>query len=218
MKSWNGMLFQTLSCRTNLMKKLTEPVDPQQALLYWALLGVLLGAVGCRFFPALAQQPLLTQGLAVSGELRTLWDVCRSALLPMLIMLTALLLCCTSAIGQPCALLVLLMRGAGAGAAAEDCFARFPLRDAVTAVSVLILPCAFLSILILIYALRRSLAVSNGLLRYLLRGEQAAEIRTVFSALCRAMLISLVLTLLCCGLHTVLIWLMNDRLLGGVTI
>lgn len=217
MKSLNGLLYQTFSWRTGRLKKRTEPVDPQQALLCWTLLGVMIGAVGCRFLPELADNRLLTQGLAVSGELRTLWDVCRAVLLPLLAMLTAILLCSTSAVGQPFAMLVLLMRGIGAGAAAEDCFARFSLRDALTAVSVLILPCAFLSVLILIYTLRRSLAVSNGLLRYLHSGEQAAEIRPACAALCKSFLIALLLTLLCCGLHTLLIWLMNDRLLGGVT-
>ena len=123
MESWNGMLYQTLSCRTGRLHRLYEPVDPVRALLLWALLGVLAGASGCRLMPGLADLPFLTPGLAVSDGLRTLWDVCRGTLLPMLCLIALLLLSSSSAIGQPLAMLTLFARGIGAGAAAAGCFA-----------------------------------------------------------------------------------------------
>lgn len=211
MKQINPMLFRTLSCRTS---RLSAPVDPQKALMALALLGTVLGTLLRTWLSADDGLPvrLLSQGLQITSALRTLWDVYRCAALPMLVLLCVLLLSASSACGQPLALLVLLLRGIGAGTALADCFLRYPQRDALVLAAALILPYSFFTVLILIRAMLHCMRLSLDLTRCLFRGQPDADITEHRQAMCSGLLKAALLTLLTCGLHTAAVWLLNDRL------
>ena len=213
MKPMPNLLYHTMSARTS---RLTAAVrirpDPVRLLMCWGLLGVAVGAL-LRTHAVLPQDSLLlTQGLAVSGSLRTLRDVFLGALLPLLILLAGMLFCGCAACGQPGILALLLWRGMAFGISAADVFADYPVRDGIVIAGVLILPCGFCSILLLCYAAREMLRRSSRMTAFLLRREPEAapEAKQLPAA---GVPLWLLLSLLTAGLHTLLIWQFNDRLL-----
>ena len=76
-----------------------------------SLAGVAAGAVFGDGLPP--DTALLTQGLAVTDRLRTLWDAYLAALLPHLLLLAGVRLSGSSACGQPAAAALLLLRDNG---------------------------------------------------------------------------------------------------------
>ncbi len=212
MKPMHDLLYQTMSARTSLLKEaFFRKPDPIRLLTYWAMLGVGLGTVlSCRL-PACTDAFILTQGLLLSDAARSLGDVLRTALCPLLILLTGIWLSGFSAFGQPIAMLLLLSRGAAFGIAAGACFMEYPLRDAVCICMVLLLPYSFCSIQLLCYAARDAIGLSNRMTGYLLRGQTVKEAQP--DDRLSAMLACLLLALLAGGMHTLLLWLFNDMLL-----
>lgn len=212
MKAMNQLLYQTL--RTGrLTDALRKPADPVRLLLTLAAAGVGAGVLLYARFPGLAAVPLLTQGLRTSCALRTLWDVFTGALLPMLVLLGGTVFCGSAAFGQPLLLLMLLSRGIAAGLAMAECFACFPFRRALYAAAILVLPLAFFSIVLLLYAVREALALSGRSARTLLRGQAEEPVDADMRAFLVRSVTRLLLLILLSGAHTVLLWLMNDRLL-----
>lgn len=215
MKAMNQLLYRTLSARTSrLSTALRTPPDPIRLLLLFGLCGTAVGGLLCTRLPQLAGFPLLTQGLAVSDAVRTLWAVFLWALLPMLVLLGGVLLSAGAVFGQPLLLAMLFARGLGAGIAMTDCFVRYPFQQAFFASAVLIFPFAYFSLLILVHAVREAFPLSYKAAQYLLRG-QADD---TAAALHRRFLLRMLLRMLGCipaaGLHTLLLWGMNDRLLN----
>lgn len=215
MKAMTNLLYRTMSARTSRLNDAeSKPFDAVQLLFCFAMLGIIPGALLFRYAPAYAQAVWLTQGLAVSDELRTLWDVYRTAACPAMLLEAGVLLSACAAFGQLPAMLLLLSRGLAFGIAAAECFAAYPMRDAIVIVGALILPYAYLSTLLLAYTVRDAMRISNRLTRCLLFGSAEAEICGKRHQLMTNMLTCLLLTLLAAGLHTGLIWLLNDGLLG----
>ena len=209
MKTFSQLLYRTVSCRTS---RFAASASPQRLLMSVLLAGVAAGAVLCAEIPA-ALRPLMMQGMAVSDGLRTLWDVCRDAVCPVLVMLWLMLLSGTSALGHPVPLMLLLLRGFGLGLAAAECFLTLPLQTAFCACAGMILPFGFLSALILTRGAAAALSLSQCTARYLLRGKPDPEIAAKLLRVLKILLILLPLTLLAGMLHTALVWLLNDRLL-----
>ena len=89
-----------------------HPPDPVRLLFCLALTGFGAGVLLARSYPVLCGERWLMQGLAVSEAERTLWDACKDALIPLLILYCGMLLSGFSAAGQPCTLMLLLSRGA----------------------------------------------------------------------------------------------------------
>ena len=149
MKLSTGILYHTLSARTSRLTAELRPPDPVRLLLCWAILGVGTGALLSHLAPALAESACFRQGLAVSSEPRSLWQVCCGALCPMLLLLTGIWMSGCAAFGQIPALLLLFSRGMAFGAASAACMENRTLRDGLCITAVLILPYGFCSILLL---------------------------------------------------------------------
>ena len=212
MKTIHNLLYRTMSARTSRLKEAFRHPDPIQLLTGWAMLGIALGTMLRNAFPACADAFLLTQGLLLSDAARSLGDVLRTALCPLLVLLTGVWLSGFSAFGQLPALLILLSRGIAFGISAGECFAAYPLRDALCICSVLLLPYGFCSILLLCYAVRDAIVLANRMTGCLLHGHAAAELNPPDRL--SNMLGLLLLALLTGGIHTLLLWLLNDRLLA----
>lgn len=218
MKAMNQLLYQTLSARTSrLTAVLRKPPDPVRLLLSLCIAGVGTGVFLFLKIPCLISVPLLTQGLRASVSARTLWDVFTGALLPMVGTLCGILFCGSAAFGQALLLLLLFARGTAAGLAMAECFAVYPFRRAFYAAAVLILPLAFLSMLVFVYALRIALRLSGSTARYLLRGQTEETVSEEQHGFLLKMAEWLLILVLLAGMHTVLLWMMNDRLLYGVS-
>lgn len=214
MKPINGLLYHTLSARTCRLRAAFRKPDPIRLLTYWALLGTALGTLLYSSSPDCAEQLLLTQGLLITDAERTLGDVLRTAVCPLLILLTGIWLSGFSAFGQPAALLILLSRGAAFGIAAGACFQQYPLRQAVCISAVLLLPYGFCSIVLLCYAVRDALRLSGRMTRYLL--QPSAETVQESGDRLSMMLSHLLLAVLSAGMHTLLLWLFQRTLLDFV--
>lgn len=213
MKPIHELLRHTMSARTSQLKEaFCRQPDPIRLLTCWAMLGIALGTMLRNAVPACADHFLLTQGLMLSDAERSLGDVLRTALCPLLILLTGIWLSGFSAFGQIPALLILLSRGIAFGIAAGTCFLQYPLRDAVCIGAVLLLPYGFCSILLLCYAAKDALQLANRMTGCLLHGAAPAEIDPPDRL--STMLACLLLALLAGGMHTLLLWLLNDRLLN----
>ena len=215
MKPMRDLLYHTVSARTSLLREafFRQP-DPIRLLLDWAMLGIGLGTLLYSTNPDSAGEFLLTQGLLLSDTERSLGEVLRTALCPLLVLLSGIWLCGFSAFGQPLAMLLLLSRGLAFGISAGACFTQYPLRDALCISAVLLLPYGFCSMLLLCYAVRDSMRLSNRMTRYLLHSQPAAESVQVPYDRLSAMLACLLLALLSAGMHTLLLWLLNDKLLA----
>ena len=212
MKPVNGLLYHTLSARTSRLCTAFRQPDPIRLLTYWALLGTALGTILYSAVPTCSEHFLLTQGLLITDAARSLGDVMRTALCPLLILLTCIWLSSFSAFGQPAAMLLLLSRGAAFGIAAGECFGRYPIRQAVCICAVLLLPYGFFSIVILCSAVRDALRLSNRMTRFLF--QPAAEHCADSGDRLSAMLSLLLLAILSAGMHTLLLWLFNHMLLN----
>lgn len=210
MKLTSGMLYQTMSARTS--RTALKAPDAIRLLLCWAVLGVGAGAMLYSAAPSLAENILFTQGLAVSAAQRTLWEVCRTALCPMLLLLCGVWMSGCAAFGQVPAMLLLFLRGTAFGLSAAACMANIPLRDGLCIAAVLILPYGFCSILLLCHAVREALRQANRVTKFLLHGT--AEPVSCAADPIAQMLWILLLTLLAAGLHTALLWQVSDRLLA----
>ena len=204
----NQMLYRTLSCRTG---RLTRPVDPVRVLLLVLLTGTGFGALLIRYVPEAAQMPLLTQGLAASDGLRTLWDVFCTAAVPMCVLLGVTLLLGGWGWGQPFLAALMLSRGIAAGLAVSDCFLRFGLRTGICTADTVILPYALLSVILLVYPVKEALTLSCRITVYLVRGNADPEIGAKQHKLLMAVLRSLLLTAPAAGLHTLLVFA-TDRI------
>lgn len=199
--------FVTVSCRTGIA---AAYMTANRLLLLWVLLSALLGAVLRTACPALPAPALLMQGLRITDAPCTLWDICRNALFPQILLLCMLLLSGVSAIGQPFALLALLLRGGGIGAAAADSLLRFGMRAGLSAAAVLVLPFGYCSALILVRGAETALRLSSALTRYFCSGQADGEFAAKRSALLRQFPMLTLCSLTACGLHTVLVWLFHD--------
>ena len=202
------LLYQSLSARTSRVTEcLQKPPDLIRLLCFLTLAGVAAGAVFGDCLPP--DTALLTQGLAVTDRLRTLWDAYLAALLPHLLLLAGVRLSGSSACGQPAAAALLLLRGAAVGSCAADCMrsAGGFLRAAVC-----VLPMGFLSSVILVYAAADALRLSGRLGGYLLLGGTDPEIRETFHRTSVHMLVYLLLSLAAAGVHTALLWAASARL------
>ena len=213
MKTVNPLLFHTVSCRTG---SLPGTLTAGRLLLLLSLSGVAAGAVLRTLCPLLPGLSLLMQGLQLTDAPRTLWDACRNALCPLLILLCALILSSSSAVGQPLAVLVLFLRGTGIGLAAADALLRLGTGAGLTAAGTLILPFGYCSVLILVRGAEASIPLSSALTRCLFLGQAAGEVAVRRTALLKRIPALLLLSLTACGLHTVLIWLFHDRLVCGI--
>ncbi len=214
MKAMNQLLFRTLSARTGrLSEAIRTPPDPVRLLMLLSLAGTAGGVLLCARLPQLADMPFLMQGLRASAAERTLWDVFTGVLRPVLAMLCGILLSGTAAFGQPLLLTLLLFRGMSAGLALADCFAQYPFRQAFYAAALCILPFAYLTQVLLIHAVREAFSLSGTAARYLLRGQAQEEIAGKLHGFLFRMLTAALLMLLAAGMHTVLLWLINDRFL-----
>ncbi|MBQ9906932.1 MAG: hypothetical protein IJM46_09205 [Oscillospiraceae bacterium] len=213
MKPMQGMLYHTMSARTCRLKAAFRQPDPIRLLTGWSMLGIMLGTWLAERMPETADCFLLTQGLMLSDAARTLGDVLRTALCPLLILLTGIWLSGFSAFGQPAAMLLLLSRGMAFGIAAGTCFMQYPLRKALCIAAILLLPYGLCSILLLCYAVRDALRLSNRMTCMLLRGQPPAEPADAPHDRLSAMLAILLLALLAAGMHTLLLWLFNQPLL-----
>ncbi|GEM_PF-2933691 len=202
----NQILYRTLSCRTGRLTLAAKPADPVRVLMLILLAGTGLGTLLCCKFPDAAQLPLLTQGLAVQGDLRTLWDVFCTAALPLLLLLGGVMLCGGWSYGQPFLLLLLLLRGSAIGLAAADCFRTYGLRQGLLNVSTIILPFAFVSALLLIFPVRDALSLACRITAYLIKGNADPEIRAGQHKLLSSVLRAMLLTIPAAGLHTLLIF------------
>ncbi len=213
MKPMQNLLYRTVSGHA-LQDVLRQPPDPIRLLLCFAACGTAAGALLCRTDPQTAASLLLSQGMALSDELRSLRDVLITALCPVLILLTGIWLSGCAAFGQPAVLLLLFSRGTAFGIAVSACFSAYPVRDAFCIAAILILPYGFCSILLLAYAARDALLLSNRMTHYLLTG--CGEPQTVTEGHDRLtnMLGCLLLTLVTAAIHTLLLWQLNDCLLA----
>lgn len=211
MKLAAGMLYHTMSARTSRLNTALRPPDAIRLLLCWAICGVAAGAALYHALPALAENPLLRQGLTVTAEPRTLWEACTAALCPHLIQLAAIWLCGGAAFGQIPALLLLFSRGLAFGLAAADCMNGLPLREGLSIAAVLLLPFGFCSILLLCHAVKDALRQAGRMTRFLLKGENPPKEAHADPLL--QMLCLLLVSLIAAGLHTVLLWQLSDRLL-----
>lgn len=212
MKPMTDLLYQTL--RPGRLTDAIRPPDPVRLLFCWAMVGAAAGTVLFRTRPELASAAWLMQGMAVSDAARSLWDVCRSALIPMVLVFAGILLGGLSAAGQPLILLLLFSRGTAFGLAAGACFAAYPVRDAVVIAGALILPIGFVSTVLFAYAARSALQLSGLLTGFLLHRTLPEQMNEKLRGIIINMQICLLLLLTAAGLHTALLWLLNDSLLG----
>lgn len=207
------IMTDLMTARTGRLAGSLRMPDPVKLLFGFAVTGAVTGILLCRTRPALCGICWLTQGLAVSEAERTLWDVCKTALLPLLGLYCGILMSGFSACGQPCTLLLLFSRGTAFGLAAGACFAAYPVRDALAVTGCLILPFACVSILLLCYAARDALRLSRMLTGYLLHGTAEADVLEKQRKIITGMQILLLLILLAAAMQTVLIWRLHDCLL-----
>ena len=211
MKLSTGILYHTMSARTSRLAAELRPPDMNRLLLCWAILGVGAGALLYGIAPALADSLFFTQGLAVSAEPRTLWEVCCTALCPMLLLLAGIWISGCAAFGQLPAMVLLFSRGMAFGLSAAACMENLPLRDGLCITAVLILPYGFCTILLLCRMVRDTLRRAGRMTKFLLHGSAEAE--SCKEDTLSAMLTCLLLTMLAAGLHTLLLWQVNDKLL-----
>ncbi len=204
-----------LPLRTGRLTAKLHTPDPVRLLFCFALTGAGAAVLLCRTRPALCAVLWLTQGLAVSEAERTLWDVCRAALLPLLALYGGILLSSFSACGQPFALLLLFSRGAALGFAAGACFSAYPVRDACVIAGCLILPFAIVSMLLLCCASRDALRMSRMLTGYLLHGTAETDVLDKQRKIITGMQLILLLILLAAAMQTALIWQLQDNLLAA---
>ncbi len=169
MKSVSQLFYRTFSCRRGTGIA-AEYFSPGRLLMLVLLSGIAAGTALSVHLPE-TLRPIAEQGMAVSDSLRTLWDVCRDAVCPVLAMLWLMLLSGTSALGQPVTLLLLFLRGIGLGTAAAECFLSYPLQTAFCACAGMVLPFGFLSALILTQGAQASLRLSHSTAGYLLRAK-----------------------------------------------
>ena len=111
-------------------------------------------------------------------------------------------------------LLLLFSRGTAFGLAAGACFAAYPVRDAVVIAGALILPIGFVSTVLFAYAARSALQLSGLLTCFLLHRTLPEQMNEKLRGIIINMQICLLLLLTAAGLHTALLWLLNDSLLG----
>ena len=207
------MITDLLPAGTGRLTAALRPPDPVRLLFCFAAAGTVTGVLLCRYGSVLCGQSWLMQGLAVSEAERTLWDVCKTALIPLLILFGGMLLSSFSACGQPCTLALLFSRGAAAGLAAGACFSAYPLRDALVISGCLILPFAVVSTLLLCYTARDALRLSRMLTGYLLHGTAETDVLEKQRMIITGMQLRLLLILLAAAMQTALTWLLYDRLL-----
>ena len=212
MKTANSLFYRTLSCRTC---RIHNPVTPMQRLMLLAVIGAALGTVLRIRCPALCGSPLLTQGLTVTAEVRTLWDACCTAVIPPLVLLFALLLFAGSAFGQAAALLLLFWRGLAVGTVLCDCFLRFPPGDGLLASAVLVMPFGFATVILLANAALETIRTANSTANYLFRGIPDPDIAAKQTHMLTKLLTVTLLTLAAAGLHTLLCWVMNTWLISA---
>lgn len=210
------LFYRTLSCRTS-----DESADSGiQPMLLWMLGGVGAGTVFWmqyrETFPAVCTCLLkFCGGLVVSEQARTLWNVYCCAALPVLLLLVGLLYAGSSAVGQPLAAAVLVLRGAAVGIAGAECFSAYGLRQGVILAGTMILPDAFLTAMLLAYAARDAQKLSNFGFGYLFRGSTEAEICSVRKNIHLKWLAFAALTLAVTALHTALVWGFAEKLSGS---
>lgn len=209
-------IYRTLSCRTSEERAQSGV----QMMLLWLLGGVCVGTflsmkwqseasvLGAYFLK-------LFGGLAVTEETRTLWDVFCGAALPVLLLLGGLLYAGCSAVGQPIAAAMLLLRGMAVGLSGAACFAAYGLRHGLMLAGTMILPEAFLTGILLAYAARDALRLSAWSFGYLFHGNTEPEICTERKNIHLKWLGFAALTLAVAALHTALVWGFTARLLGG---
>ncbi len=208
MKAMNQLLFRTLSARTcRLRREDRNPPDPVKLLLLLSIAGVLAGVLLYARLHRLADMPLMMQGLRVTAAERTLWDVLTGALVPVVLMLGGVLLSGSAAFGQPVMLALLFWRGIAAGLAMAECFAQKPFRQAMFAAGITVLPYAYVSLLILIDAVRAAFPVSCAAARYLYCGQVKEETAGKQQALLFRILFLFLLAVSAAALHTVLLYL-----------
>ena len=211
MKPMTALLYKTVSARTGRLAAVKP--DPVRLLLWLGLGGAVLGVLLYDTVPKLRSLPFLMQGMAVSDAPRTLWDVFLTALLPLLLLTGCILICGLSACGQPMLLALLLLRGFAAGLAAADCMAQYPFRQGLYASAVLILPFAYLSLLLTVFAVRDALSLSGMMTCCLLRGHADGEPGEIRRKALLGILRVFLLSVPVCGLQTLLLWRLNDTLL-----
>ena len=214
-----SLLYQTVSARTSRL--LPEPVaeqirhlripDPVRLMTLALAAGVAAGTLLSVYVPE--QMPALMQGLAVTDEPRTLWDAYSGAVLPVLAMIGALILAGESAHGRAAALLILLLRGIGIGAAGAACMRGYALDDALLLTAALILPYALVTVALLIWLGKEAGALSGRLRTYLHGGDPEPEIAAQRRDLLLHAGICLLVTLLAAGAHGLLLTLLNARVL-----
>jgi len=209
MKPMNRFLFQTLSCRTT---RTPTHMKPLQWLMLFALAGAVLGMFLRSRFPAFCDTPWMAQGLSVSAEVRTLWDVCSTALSPALLMLLGVLFGSVCAFGQVLSLLLVFWRGSALGNALCGCFLQLSAGDGFLAASVLVLPFGFSTLLLLAKAALEAFGTANAACRYLFRGISDDTISAKQTQLLTKLFALTMFTLLAGGLHTLLCWIMNGWL------
>lgn len=210
MKSMSHLLYHTMSARTS---RLTFRLpDPVRLLMCWSFAGICLGA----FLQSRGMLPdisVFTQGLAVSDAMRSLRAVFLQALCPVLLLLGGILLSGCAAFGQCTVLTLLLSRGFAFGCAAAQLFVKFPVRDGIVIAAVLMLPFGFLSTLLLCRAAKDALLLANHMTTLLLHPQSDAAMPCSLSAYLTGMLTWALLSVCAAGLHTLLLWQLNDRLL-----
>lgn len=213
------LFYRTLSCRTS-----EEHEDSGiQTMLLWMLGGVCAGTFfqmwfGDEFSGICTYLLKYCGGIAVTAQARTLWDVFCCAALPVLLLLVGLLFVGCSAVGQPLAAFILVLRGAAVGLAGAECFAAYGLRQGVILAGTMILPDAFLTAVLLAFAARDAQKLSDLSFRYLFRGNSEAEICTARKTIHLKWLAFAALTLAVAALHTALVWGFAKQLSGSAPI
>ncbi len=209
-------LYHTLSARTTrIIPENPLPADPFRTLFAFVICGIGLGTILCGK-ANLALPAWSAQGLMLTGAARSLWDAFGTVLLPCLVLLTGILISGFSACGQPLTALLLILRGAAAGAAAANVFQIMPLHDAFPLTAALILPYSILSAVILVSAAKRSAALSGKLTAYCFHGQSDPEITAYMRRFLAGFLLDAFLLMLAAGMQIFLLWLLNDRLLRAL--
>lgn len=204
------LLYRTVPARTSEEKR--------EITLQWLIVsvlgGMLCGVLGQQWLPK-TMLPLLERfcgGLAVTDTVRTLWDVLCAAALPVLLLMAGILFSGLLAVGQPCAIGLLVMRGMAVGIAAAACFTQNGLREGLLKTAVYILPEAFLTAVLLALAARDSLTLSTHILHYLHDGTVQEDMAEQRRALHRKWLLLTALTFLSALCHTALVWFFSTKI------
>ncbi len=205
--------YQTVSCRTSRDERLSR----LQAMMLWLLGGVCVGTLCAAKLPPHLLDPLerFFGGAAVTAAKRSLWDVFCGVSVPSLLCLAGMLIAGCSAIGQPLAAVILILRGMAIGAAGTRCFETYGLQNGLPIAAVMLLPVCFLTGVLLAFAAKDALTLSALSLRYLFLGQADAEISTLRKNIHLRWLAYSALTLAAAALHTALMWGFTQRLLLG---